>query len=145
MQPVMKRFAAVLMLSSSLTFVSLAEPAQAASDWDLYARSGYVYCDAKLIADLWGIGVDEAKVQIGQKIRNGIGGNIPSILRQSRNSGNECAWEDTGYTYEDAESLSQLWATDTPYDAKLKVARYMTNGQRYIVERALRAARASGY
>jgi hypothetical protein len=139
-----KRFAAVLMVSSSLTLVGL-EPAQAASDWDLYAGSGYVYCDAKLIADLWGIEVDAAKVQIGQKIRNGIGGNIPSILRQSRRAGNACEWEDTGYSYEDAEKLAQLWATDTPYDAKLKVAQYLTNGQRYVVERALRAATQSGY
>jgi hypothetical protein len=145
MQPIMKRFAAVLMLSSSLTLVSLAEPAQAESYRDTYARSGYVYCDAKLIADLWGISVDAAKIQIGQKIRNGIGGNIPGVLRLSRQDGNECSWEDTGYSYEDAEKLAQLWATDTPYDAKLKVAQYMTNGQRNVVERALRAATQQGY
>jgi hypothetical protein len=131
-------------VSSSLTFVSIAEPAQAESYRDTYASSGYTYCDAKLIGDLWGISVDAAKVQIGQKIRNGIGGNIPSVLRLSRQAGNECSWEDTGYSYEDAEALAQLWATDTPYDAKLKVARYMTNGQRAIVERALRAANEQG-
>jgi hypothetical protein len=74
-----------------------------------------------------------------------VGGNIPGVLRLSRQDGNECSWEDTGYSYEDAEKLAQLWATDTPYDAKLKVARYMTNGQRYIVERALRAATQQGY
>ena len=131
----LKRFAAILMISSSLTFVSLVEPAQA-DDMDLYASSGYTYCDAKLIGDLWGISVEDAKAQIGMKIRTGIGGNIPSVLRLSRQSGNACDWVDTGYSYEDAEKLSQVWGDSTD-EAKAKIAQYVTNGQRYIVERAL--------
>jgi hypothetical protein len=135
----MKRFAAVLMLSSSLTLVAMAEPAVARGGGAMatYASSGYQYCDAKLIADLWGISVEQAKVQIGLKIQNGIGRNIPSVLRLSRQQGNTCEWEDTGYSYEDAQQLADLWGLDEPYNAKLKVARYVTNGQRYIVDRAL--------
>ena len=131
----MKRLASVLLLSSSLTLVALTAPAQA-SDLDRFFQSHYTYCDAKLIGDLWGISVEDAKAQIGMKIRTGIGGNIPSVLRLSRQSGNACEWVDTGYSYEDAEKLSQIWGDSTD-DAKAKVAQYLTNGQRYIVERAL--------
>lgn len=133
----MKRFAAVLMLSSAMTVVALVEPAQAGGAYDAYVSSGYQYCDAKLIAGLWGISVEQAKVQIGQKIQNGIGGNIPGVLRLARRAGNTCDWDDTGYTYEDAQQLAELWGLDEPYDAKLKVATYVTRGQRNIVERAL--------
>jgi hypothetical protein len=132
-----RRFAGILLLSSSLTLVALSTPAEARSDMDRFAASGYTYCDAKLIGDLWGIGVDQAKAQIGMKIRTGIGGNIPSVLQLSRQAGHACTWDDTGYTYEDAQQLAELWGTSDPYHAKLKVARYYTNGQSHIVERAL--------
>ena len=130
------RFAGALLLTSSLTLVALAAPAQA-NDWDRYARSQYTYCDAKLIADLWGIDVDQAKAQIGMKIRTGIGRNIPGVLRLSRQSGNACTWEDTQHSYEDAEQLADLWGLSQPYQAKQKVARYYTRGQSHIVLEAL--------
>ena len=132
-----KRLASVLLLSSSLTLVALTVPAQA-SDLDRFFHSNYTYCDAKLIGDLWGIGVDEAKAQIGMKIRTGIGGNIPGVLRLSRQDGNACTWEDTGHTYEDAVQLADLWGLSQPYQAKQKVARYYTRGESRIVKRALR-------
>ncbi len=135
-----KRFAGALLLTSSLTLVALTAPAQA-SDLDRFFSSGYTYCDAKLIGDLWGIGVDQAKAQIGMKIRTGIGGNIPRVLRLSRQDGNSCAWEDTGLAYDDAVQLADLWGLDDPYKAKLKVARYYTRGESSIVSRAL----AGGY
>ena len=132
----MKRLASVLLLSSSLTLVALTAPAQA-SDLDRFFQSHYTYCDAKLIGDLWGIGVDEAKAQIGMKIRTGIGGNIPTVLGLSRQAGHACTWEDTGHTYEDAQQLAELWGLSQPYQAKLKVARYYTRGESRIVKRAL--------
>lgn len=131
-----KRLGAILMLSSSLTIVALAQPAQA-GDIDRFASSGYTYCDAKLLGALFNKSVDDAKLLIGEKIRNGIGSNIPLVLRESRQDGNSCSWEDTGYSYEDAEQLAQLWGLAQPYDAKLKVARYVTRGQSRIVDRAL--------
>ncbi|MEI9888889.1 MAG: hypothetical protein WDN08_20780 [Rhizomicrobium sp.] len=135
-----RRFAGALLVTTSLTMIALAEPAQA-SDLDRFFNSGYTYCDAKLIGDLWGIGVDEAKTQIGMKIRTGIGGNIPRVLRLSRQGGNACTWEDTGLSYDDAVQLADLWGLSEPYRAKLKVARYYTRGESAIVTRAL----AGGY
>lgn len=131
-----RRFAGALLITSSLTLVALSAPA-AASDLDRFFDSGYTYCDAKLIANLWGIGIDRAKAQIGMKIRTGIGGNIPSVLRLSRQSGYSCTWEDTALSYEDAQQLAEVWGFRDPYRAKLKAARYYTRGQSSIVQGAL--------
>jgi hypothetical protein len=132
------RLALALMLSSSLTLVALARPAQAQNDpgWNVYASSSYTYCDAKLISDFWGISVDSAKSQIGQKIMHGIDSNLPSILAASRHAGHRCAWEDTQYSYNDAAQLAQLWGVGVQ-QAKAKIANYLTNGQNSVVLGAL--------
>jgi len=132
-----RRFALTLMMSTSLTLaaVSLAAPAQASPE-DVFFSSSYTYCDAKLISELWGISIDNAKSQIGQKIINGIGDNVPTILAESRHAGNRCDWVDTGYAYSDAQELSGVWGTDVD-QAKAKIAAYLTNGEKAVVDRAL--------
>ena len=103
-----------------------------------FFASGYVYCDAKLVADFWGgADIGETKTNIGWKILNGIGANVTEILQLSRNAGNACEWSDTGYSYADAERLAAIWGLAEPYQAKLRVASYLTNGERALVERAL--------
>lgn len=103
-----------------------------------FFASGYQYCDAKLVSDFWGgYGIGESKLAVGNKILNGLASAVPEILQLSRNAGHRCEWIDTGYSYSDAEQLAQVWGLPQPYDAKLKVARLVTNGQRDIVERAL--------
>jgi hypothetical protein len=136
--PRRNRLALALMLSSSLTLVALARPALAQNDpgWNVYASSSYTYCDAKLISDLWGISIDSAKSQIGQKIMHGIDSNLPSILAASRQAGHRCGWDDTQYSYNDAVQLSQLWGVGVQ-QAKAKVANYVTNGQNSVVIGAL--------
>ena len=102
-----------------------------------FFASGYVFCDAKLVADYWGTDIGEAKLAIGQKILNGIGEVVPDILTLSRNAGFACAWVDTGYQYEDAEALAALWGLPSPSEAKFRAAQYLTFGQGSVVERAL--------
>ncbi len=128
-------FAAALLLSTALTVV--ATPAQAAG-FETFAASKYTYCDATLLSKLWKTSVYEAKVSIGDKIANGIQRNIGHLLAQSRAAGNACSWADTGYSYQDAEKLAKIWGLAQPYEAKNKVAAYLTNGQRNVVDRALR-------
>ena len=131
------RLALALMMSTSLTLAaaSLASPAQADPS-DAFFSSSYTYCDAKLIGALWGISIENAKSQIGQKIVNGIGDNVPTILAESRRAGNRCDWVDTSYAYSDAEELAGVWGTDVDR-AKAKIAAYLTNGQKFVVDRAL--------
>ena len=134
----LRRIAAALMLSSSLTFASVALTgrAAAANELETFFSSAYTYCDAKLVAGLWSISIEQAKVEIGQKIINGYGENVPGLLAAARES-NACGWEDTGHSYEDAVTLAGIWGLKDPYDAKLKVAQYYTNGESAIVLAAL--------
>jgi hypothetical protein len=127
-----------LLLSTSLTLATLgaASPALAADPFDVFSGSPYTYCDAKLLGHLWGMDTLSAKTQIGQKIMNGLGGNIPGFLVQARHTGATCAWIDTGYTYNDAVALSKVWGV-SPDGAKSKIVNYVTNGQSSIVNRVL--------
>ncbi|RYG36971.1 MAG: hypothetical protein EON93_04355 [Burkholderiales bacterium] len=140
-EPIFSRPAGLsaLALTAAISAVVSPAPAQAQDGRAIttFSRSQYNYCDAKLIGALFQVGTVGGKVAIGQKIQNGIGSNIPLVLRESRAGGNRCAFEDTEFTYEDAEILAGVWGLNTPYQAKLKVARYATNGQTGIVRRAL--------
>ncbi len=102
-----------------------------------FFASGYIYCDAKLVAEFWGDDIGETKVTIGLKILNGLGSAVPDILNLSRQAGHSCEWSDTGYTYADAERLASIWGLAEPYQAKLRVESYVTNGQASIVDQAL--------
>ena len=133
-----RRIAAALMISSSLTMasVALSGRAAAADAVETFLTSTYTYCDAKLVAGLWSISVDQAKAEIGQKILNGLGDNVPVILKEARVA-HACEWADTPHTYEDAERLAAFWGLGDPYDAKLKVAKLYTQGRSAEVVAAL--------
>lgn len=132
------RLALTLMLSSSLAVASFGFAAPAHADAiDVFSSSIYTYCDAELLGKLWGISTWDAKSQIGQKIMGGYAEeNMPPLLASSRRAGNRCAWADTGYTYNDASQLSQIWGTSVA-GAKAKIANYVTNGQSNIVNGVL--------
>lgn len=136
-----RRAAAALLLSTSISTIALVPPAVAAQSreeaWDAFVGSRYNYCDAKMIGLLWEMTPARGKVEIGLKILGGIDWNIDPLLRQSRENGNECGWEDTGLSYQDAETLAGVWGLATPYDAKLQAAEYYTHGQIGQVNSAL--------
>lgn len=100
-----------------------------------FERSAYTYCDAKLIGALWNIGIFEAKAEIGQKILNGYGENLPDFLVEARRRAS-CDFADSGLSYADAEKLASVWVVSVE-QAKIKVATYYTNGQSAIVAEAL--------
>lgn len=133
------KFALALLFSASTGTIAVTAPAVAMAQDDnftRYAQSGYNYCDAKMMGAIYGEDAYQGKLLIGQKIANGIGSNIPFMLNQSRSQGNSCGWQDLPYTYADAEKLGNYWGVDT-YEAKLKAARFYTNGEAGVVESAL--------
>ena len=134
----MKLALALLVGVSAGTF-AIATPASAQEmdNFQRYASSGYTYCDAKLMGAIYGRDAYQGKLLIGQKIANGIGSNIPLMLRNSRSYGNSCEWSDTGLSYEDAQALSQYWGVSTP-QAKVKAAAFYTGGNAGVVSDALR-------
>ena len=134
-----KRLAAALLLSTSMSLVVLVQPAAAQSRqdaWEAFSSSRYNYCDAKMLGAVWGMDADGGKVEIGMKILNGIEGNLEPLFQESRQSGNECNWEDTGLMYRDALTLASVWGT-TPYEAKLTAATHYTYGTSGQVRNAL--------
>lgn len=134
-----RAFAAALLMSTSLSSAFVAQPAAAQSRqaaWDAFQSSRYNYCDAKMLGAVWGFNADRGKVEIGMKILNGIEGNLEPLFEQSRQSGNECGWEDTGLTYDDAVRLASVWET-SPDQAKLTAATHYTYGTWGQVRNAL--------
>jgi hypothetical protein len=105
-------------------------PKQEDRDLQAYANSTYNYCDAKMVAALWGWGVGQGKVRIGNKVFNGIAQNIEEDLRDSRQRGNSCNFNETEFAYEDAQRLSNAWGGRlSVWDAKTKIAAFVTAGQ----------------
>ncbi len=139
-----RRIAAALLVTTALTMAQTALASSVPVDpFEVFANSGYTYCDATLVAALWKIDVTQAKAEIGQKIVNGLAANIPPLLADARRVAT-CSWADTPHTYDDAERLAAYWQMPEPYDAKTKVAELYTAGRSDIVLAALAAAPASG-
>ncbi|MFZ1743678.1 MAG: hypothetical protein WAT93_12545 [Pontixanthobacter sp.] len=105
--------------------------------YDVYYSSRYTYCDAAMVGKYWGMDTGSAKAEIGQKILIGGGGNVDSILEESRNAGNQCDWSDVPYSYEDAERISQIWDLGGVEQAKSKITMLATAGHQNWVDAAL--------
>lgn len=138
---VLKKFTLAFCLCSSLTGAMAVniEPAQANSN--AFFNAGFNYCDAKLIASYWGMGIGQAKASAGQKILAGNTGNVKAVMQASRNQGNRCGFEDTGLTYDDAATLAAFWGWNDVGQMKSKIASYYTDGQDGVITNALRQAR----
>jgi hypothetical protein len=104
----------------------------------VFAASIFTYCDATLLAKFWRVDVGESKSLIGNKILNGLGWDIPEILRSSRQAGNQCEWSDTGYDYQDAEQIASIWSLGRGVgEAKSKMTMLATAGKQNWVDAAL--------
>lgn len=129
-----------LLMSSAIALVLSGRPAEAQSrqaEHEAFSASGYNYCDAKLVGALYGQDVEGGKVIIGQKILNGIGTNIPVVLRESRSQGSICEWDDTGLSFADAQVLAEAWGLSDPSQARAKAADLFTNGRAQQVRNGL--------
>ena len=106
--------------------------------FDIYANSGYNYCDAKLVGAAYTEGGSAyvGKLAIGRKIAYGQPDWIEGLLAEARQFGESCDWSEVPHSYEDAETLGEIWGVST-WEAKNKVAQYYTDGDGDIVQNAL--------
>lgn len=77
---------------------------------------------------LWNKDVVGGKATIGQKILNGIGSDIPLLLKESRTALKKCEWGDTDESYDDALALARAWNIGSVSEAKWTIAIKMTDG-----------------
>lgn len=107
-----------------------------------YHNAGYTYCDATLLAAAWGRSVEEAKVAIGGKVLNHWSpAEIDQAIAPGRR-GHRCSFVDEGYTFADAQALGRYWGI-SPGEAKTKIERMLTAGERVQVPQAVERARRS--
>ncbi|MEH6827390.1 hypothetical protein [Parasphingorhabdus sp.] len=138
-----KSFAASLFLSTSIVTLAASSPALAQDGYSQdqtsfsFAGSGYSYCDAKLVGAVYGWDAGDGKTFIGASILYDDGEQIPSLLAESRQLGNTCSFADSGYGYDDAERISDLWNLGDVGRAKSKIANMVTDGERDQIIEAL--------
>ena len=142
-------------LVTFLALLGFASPALAQSAPDhsahYFSQTTYGYCDATLIAGLWGESVTEAKSTIGYKLSNGLESTLKDALAEARkkalvafdNNRLRCSYHLLGYSYEDAEKLAAYWGTD-PWEAKQRIERkYLLDGNKTHIDEALKQARGA--
>ena len=110
-----------------------------------YASSRYGYCDAKMIALVWGSSVQEAKVTLGSKVLSNLenladadiaSGRQQSLAAFETNRELRCSYEEAGYSYGDADMLGQLWGVSS-WEAKMRIERKVLLGDLSFVRQAL--------
>ena len=100
---------------------------------DAFFNSDYTFDDAQALANMWDIGVVEAKQAIGHKIINNIQKLLPSGLQQPTSKtgdspdANFQAWVKSEYDYDDAVLLASLWSLGVP-EAKNEIGYRVLNG-----------------
>ena len=136
-------------LRSQLASARAASPATTGNDDETAARrffdSAYCYCDARVLAALWGGSVWDAKVTIGRKIGWGNQSILDSELVRARQAaagrGETCDFIETNFTSDDASALATYWKVPVP-DAKVRIGNMMMNGRQTQLNAALKSAGA---
>lgn len=120
----------------------MAPQAHSASDPTMvFLGEGYNFCDAKLMSAVWGLSIDKAKVEAGNKIiHNGAEGKktLEEVLVTGRKV-EQCFWDETSHGFSEMELLAGLWGVSIP-DAKTKVGQLYTKGKANIVVQAVKNA-----
>ncbi len=122
------------------------------TELNAFGASSYNYWDARLLADYWGQSTGEAKARIGRKILWGEQdvAYLEEMLGDARlkrlalidsSSPPYDFYAESGYTYDDAELLAQMWGDQSVSDAKLWIERKLTMGDQIAIENALIEAR----
>lgn len=112
------------------------DPLAAQNALDRFWASGYSYCDAKMIGQLYGTDPYQGKIEIGNKIGAGLVANIPLVLNESRERGATCDWAELPYGYSDAQTLAAAWNMDVPR-AKAAAGELATWGRSDVIAAAL--------
>lgn len=108
-------------------------------NFNRYAASGYEYCDAVILGLHWRLSPDQTKLEIGRNFATYNQTLVRDALNESRNNGNRCGFEDTGFSYEDAEAVAALWEIGVE-DAKAALADKVSTGYRELAEQVIAEA-----
>jgi hypothetical protein len=125
------------------------------NEFAAFADSSYSYCDAEILSQLWGTGMDETKMRIGRKVLWGDAdvGILEQFLVDARsdalkalddNPQEACYFGQSDYTYEDAVDLAKYWGEADPWQAKLRIERNLLLNNSKIIDQALVYAKAKG-
>jgi hypothetical protein len=106
--------------------------------------AGFVYCDAKLLAAHWKIDINEAKNRMGRLVNTGQKPLVEGRLKQAYDragsgSGTRCVFNDSGYSFADAEKLSKVWGVSVA-EAKAMVESKLNWGGNNHIRQALQGA-----
>ena len=110
---------------------------------DAFFASKYDWCHAKMIAKAYSLkSVYEAKVWMGDIINTGDLGLLQAKLafaqaRAEANPQNQCSFEETRFTYKDAEKLAGMWSVSTA-EAKVALQNKYLYGLEFDLEERLR-------
>lgn len=103
--------------------------------------SDYNYCDAVMIGKLWNQDGQAGMEFILNKIQNGLASDVPLYLRDSRNAGNRCTFEEIEYAYENALAIANIWGVGIA-QAKAIMTEQISLGNSAYVTNALDQALA---
>lgn len=118
-----------------------------------FGSSRYTYCDAKMIALVWGSSVGDAKLTLGQKVLSRLTdladddiaeGRAQALAAFDSNSAIRCTYQEAGYTSDDAVLLGAMWGMES-WDAKLHIERKILWGNEPLVQEALEQARSGSH
>lgn len=109
-----------------------------------FFKSNYSYYDAELLAQLWSISLVESKKTIGYKILNKIEDLLPTEVtshKAGKAIDNKFAnldakalntFDNSPYTYDDADLLAQLWGIST-FEAKKVIGTKVLNNIEHLL------------
>ena len=107
--------------------------------YEAYASSKYDYCHAKMLQQSYQIGMEEAKIMLGDAIAGNYIDSKLNFAREqiSKKSTPPCEFYETRFNYDDAEKLASLWSVSIS-DAKISLVNKYLYGSEFDVEKELR-------
>ena len=118
---------------------------QAAINLQHFNKSGYTYCDAAVIADLWGMTPVRAKLKMGRLLRQGEDADLKNTMTVARRQAEPqaddlCSYSMGGYSYSDLTAIAKAWRVDE-FEAKHRISLKLVRGEQEYIDRTLKAAR----
>lgn len=117
---------------------------------DAFVASKYTYCDAKILSALWKESIEEAKASIGDKLAAGQAAAVESELGEAReaalkDASRRCSFDETGFTFEDAEKLAKLWNLSIEESKTMVEEKVLAGAEDVIRETLGEAAEPDGH
>ncbi len=110
--------------------------------WHQWKKSGLTYCDAQVLAAMWGVDEDAAKIAIGRKFGAGTFNDMDLV--RARESvladGKRCALHESYFTTDDAHMLASFWRKPVP-ETKLEMEMMLTRGESEQIWEAMNDAK----